>query len=173
MKKLITLLVLSTLITGCQNGEVNAIDSAPFSGTINQSDEKSEAVKKLAQGYQDGNFEIAREYFTPDGKHYFNNIEYTTDEIIDGYNFHSILYDDLKHVNPMITTMYYNNGEVYTNHWSDWSGTSKITGEVQKNTFHCWWQWEGDKIVSTKCYLDPTELFEEIALYQAQTAEEN
>jgi hypothetical protein len=48
--------------------------------------------------------------------------------------------------------MYYNNGEVYTNHWSDWSGTSKITGEVQKNTFHCWWQWEGDKIVSPKCF---------------------
>ena len=88
-----------------------------------QSDEKSEAVRKLAQGYQDGNFEIAREYFTPDGKHYFKNIEYTTDEIIDGYNFHSVLYDNLKHVNPMITTMYYNNGEVYTNHWLDWSGT--------------------------------------------------
>jgi hypothetical protein len=80
MKKLVTLLVLSTLIIGCQNGEVNAIDSAPFSGTINQSDEKSEAVRKLAQGYQDGTFEIAREYFTPDGKHYFNNKEYTTDD---------------------------------------------------------------------------------------------
>jgi hypothetical protein len=49
MKKLVTLLVLSTLITGCQNGEVNAIDSAPFSGTINQSDEKSEAVRKFAK----------------------------------------------------------------------------------------------------------------------------
>ena len=49
-------------------------------------------------------------------------------------------------------------GMVFTNHWSDWSGKSKITGKVQKNTFHCWWQWEGDKIISTKCYLDPTEL---------------
>ena len=67
--------------------------------------------------------------------------------------------------------MYYNSGEIYTNHWSDWFGKSKITGEVQKNTFHCWWQWEGDKIISTKCYLDPTELMEEIALYQKKMSE--
>ena len=66
--------------------------------------------------------------------------------------------------------MYYNNGEVYTNQWSDWSGTSKITGEVFENTFHCFWKWEGDKIVETRCYIDPTDLMNEIALYQNQVS---
>ena len=98
---------------------------------------------------------------------------YTTDEIIEGYNFHTVLYDDLKHVDPMVTTMYYNNGDIYTNQWSDWSGKSRITGDIKKNTFHCWWQWEGDKIIGTKCYIDPTDLMQEIALYQAKMAEEN
>mgnify|MGYP003329439395 CR=1 FL=1 len=63
-------------------------------------DEKTAIVKKLAQAYQDGNFDIAKEYFTADGLHYFNNIEYTAEEIIDGYNFHSILFDDLKPLEP-------------------------------------------------------------------------
>ena len=169
MKQIITLSI-AFLVLSCQGVK---IDPSPMSGTINQGDEKTAIVKKLAQAYQDGNFDIAKEYFIADGLHYFNNIEYTAEEIIDGYNFHSILYDDLKHIEPYITTMYYNNGDVFTNHWSDWSGKSKITGKVQKNTFHCWRQWEGDKIISTKCYLDPTELMEEIALYQAQNTETN
>ena len=66
--------------------------------------------------------------------------------------------------------MYYNNGEIYTNQWSDWSGKSKITGDIMKTTFHCWWQWEGDKIVSTKCYMDPKELMAEAGLYQENMA---
>ena len=168
MNKISVLLVLTLFFISCQN---NTQDTSPWSGRIDENDEKTAVVKKLAQAYQDGNFDIAKEYFTEDGIHFFNNIEYTTDQIIEGYNFHSVLYDDLKHVDPMITTMYYNNGEVYTNHWSGWTGKSKITGEVQNNTFHCWWQWEGNKIVSTKCYLDPTELMEEIALYQSKMAE--
>ena len=128
MKQIITLSI-AFLVLSCQGVK---IDPSPMSGTINQGDEKTAIVKKLAQAYQDGNFDIAKEYFTADGLHYFNNIEYTAEEIIDGYNFHSILFDDLKHIEPYITTMYYNNGDVFTNHWSDWSGKSKITGEVQK-----------------------------------------
>ena len=168
MKKNISAIALLFICTYCQN---ITIDTGSLSGIINENDEKTTIIKKLAQAYQDGNFDLARKYFTEDGVHYFNNIEYSTEEIIEGYNFHSVLYDDLKHIDPYITTMYYNSGEIYTNHWSDWSGKSKITGDVQKNTFHCWWQWEGDKIISTKCYLDPTELMEEIALYQQKMSE--
>jgi len=169
MKQIITLSI-AFLVLSCQGVK---IDSSPMSGTINQGDEKTAIVKKLAQAYQDGNFDIAKEYFTADGLHYFNNIEYTAEEIIDGYNFHSILYDDLKHIEPYITTMYYNNGDVFTNHWSDWSGKSKITGKVQKNTFHCWWQWEGNKIIATQCYFDTSDIEAETALYQEQNSSNN
>ena len=74
----------------------------------------------------------------------------------------------IKYYNP---TVKYNNGEVYTNHWSDWSGKSKITGEVQKNTFHCWWQWDGDKIVATQCYFDTSDIMAETKLYQEQNSQ--
>ena len=168
MKKNLIILLVATLFISCQNVKV---DPAPMSGTINQSDEKTAIIVKLAKAYEAGTFEEAREYFTSDGKHYFNSTVYTTDQIIEGYNFHSVLYDNLEHVDPTVTTMYYNNGEVYTNQWADWSGTSKITGEVSENTFHCFWKWQGDKIVETRCYIDPTDLMKEIALYQAQTTE--
>ena len=163
------MLLASFLFVSCNNS-VN-VDTSEWSGITNQNDEKSKIVEKLAKGYTDGDFGIAKDYFTPDGEHKVNNDVYTVEEIINGYNFHSLLYDEMQHIDPVITTIKYNNGEVYTNHWSDWSGKSKITGELQKNTFHCWWQWEGDRIISTKCYLDPTELMEEIALYQKKMSE--
>ena len=103
-------------------------------------------------------------------KRQVNNDVYTNEEIIAGYNFHSLLYDEIQHIDPVLTTVEYNNGEVYTNHWSDWSGVSKITGEQQKNTFHCWWQWEGEKIIGTQCYFDTSDIEAEAALYQEQNS---
>ena len=168
MKKKVLFLFSIILLFACESGV--KIDPSPMSGTISQGDEKTAIVEKLAAAYRAGTFELAKEYFTTDGKHYFNNIEYTVNETIDGYNFHSVLYDNIEHVNPTVTTMYFNNGEIYTNQWSDWSGKSKITGDIMETTFHCWWQWEGDKIVSTKCYMDPKELMAEAGLYQENMA---
>ena len=71
MKNIILFLTLSLLFTYCQN---TTIDSGPLSGIINENDEKTTIIKKLAQAYQDGNFDLAREYFTEDGVHYFNSI---------------------------------------------------------------------------------------------------
>ena len=156
MKNILLMLLASFLFVSCNNS-VN-VDTSEWSGITNQNDEKSKIVEKLAKGYTDGNFGIAKDYFTPDGEHKVNNDIYTVEEIINGYNFHSLLYDEMQHIDPVITTIKYNNGEVYTNHWSDWSGKSKITGELQKNTFHCWWQWEGDKIVATQCYFDTSDI---------------
>ena len=114
-------------------------------------------------------FDIAKDYFSEDGVHYVNNDEYTNDEIISGYNFHSLLYDEMEHLTPWVTTMYYNDGSIYTNQWAEWTGKSKITGEVQTNNFHCWWKWEGDKIISTACYFDTTDIDKEAALYAEQS----
>ena len=168
MKKLIFLFGLACIVLSC---DTKPLDTALLSGSMNESDQKTKIVRKLAQAYRNGTFEEAKEYFTSDGVHYVNNVKYTTDEIIEGYNFHSVLYDDIKHIDPTVTTMYYNNGDVYTNQWSDWSGKSKITGEVYENSFHCCWKWEGNKIVSTKCYLDLTDIMKEAALYQEKMSQ--
>ena len=48
-------------------------DKSPLSGLINEGDEKSLIIEKLADSYLEGNFGIAKDYFDPDGKHFFNN----------------------------------------------------------------------------------------------------
>ena len=166
MKNILIITFLSAIIFSCGT----AVDTSEWSGVTSQSDERTIIVDKLAKGYVAGNFGIASEYFSDDAVHMVNNDVYTNEEIIAGYNFHSLLYDEIQHIDPVLTTVEYNNGEVYTNHWSDWSGVSKITGEQQKNTFHCWWQWEGEKIIATHCYFDTSDIEAEAALYQEQNS---
>ena len=166
MKNILIITFLSAIIFSCGT----AVDTSEWSGVTSQSDERTMIVDKLAKGYVAGNFGIASEYFSDDAVHMVNNDVYTNEEIIAGYNFHSLLYDEIQHIDPVLTTVEYNNGEVYTNHWSDWSGVSKITGEQQKNTFHCWWQWEGEKIIGTQCYFDTSDIEAETALYQEQNS---
>ena len=166
MKNILIITLLSAIFFSCGT----AVDTSEWSGVTSQSDERTMIVDKLAKGYVAGNFGIASEYFSDDAVHMVNNDVYTNEEIIAGYNFHSLLYDEIQHIDPVITTVEYNNGEVYTNHWSDWSGVSKITGEQQKNTFHCWWQWEGDKIIGTQCYFDTSDIEAEAVLYQEQNS---
>lgn len=167
MKKIIYYLAIGVLLS-CD--ESIKIDTAPLSGTINQSDEKTKIIEKLGKAYTTGTFELANEYFTPDGIHMVNDVIYSTEEIIKGYNFHSLLFDELKHNDPHITTMFYNNGNIFTNQWVHWSGVSKITGQSHELDFYCSWKWENDKIVGTHCYFDTRMIEQEAGLFQQKMA---
>ena len=91
MKKIIILLITITFI-GCDQTSQNA-------GFVLNDDEKSEIITTLADSYLAGNFDLARDYFTPDGTHLFNDLEFDVDGIIDGYNSHSLIFNDIKHNN--------------------------------------------------------------------------
>ena len=91
MKKILILTLI--VISSCQEKSIK--NDAPLSGIIDQENEKTIIVEKLAQGYVNGKFEVAEEYFTEDGIHRVNDAEYSTEEIIAGYNFHSVLFDDI------------------------------------------------------------------------------
>ena len=75
MKKLLFLIVLIAY-SGCDQNQ-NSF------GFVQNNDRKSEIVVKLADSYLAGNFDIARDYFSSDGKHYFNNLEFDVEGIID------------------------------------------------------------------------------------------
>ena len=92
-------------------------------GTINENSEESKIVRKLSKAYVDGNFEIAAEYMADDAVNTVNGIEYTKDEWIAGYKRDQEVFDDIQQNNLNITTMYYNNGRIFTNHWLTWYGT--------------------------------------------------
>ena len=164
MKNLIAYLLTGLIILACQDNSKK--DTSPLSGIINEKDEKSKIIEKLADSYLQGNFDIAKEYFAPDGKHYFNNLEYDVNGIIEGYNFHSVLFTEIKHNNRDIYTSYFNNGKVVTYHDFLWTANSKLSGKSYSYPCHCRWEWENDRISSTICYVDPTGIFYEINLYQ-------
>ena len=164
MKNSIIYFFMTLIILSCQDNSKK--NTSPLSGIINGDDEKSKIVEKLADSYLQGDFGIAKDYFEPDGKHYFNDLEYDVNGIIEGYNFHSVLFNDLKHNNRDIYTSYFNNGKVVTYHDFLWTANSKLSGKSYSYPCHCRWEWKNDKISNTICYVDPTGIFYEVNLYQ-------
>jgi hypothetical protein len=81
----------------------------------------------------------------------------TYDEMVVAFASGHKNFDNILHSNVIATTMFYNNGRVYTNSWYDWSGTSKKTGNEVKLRGYCSWGWEGDKIISVYNAFDPTQ----------------
>tara|TARA_B100001059_G_scaffold223726_2_gene249015 strand:+ start:141 stop:629 length:489 start_codon:yes stop_codon:yes gene_type:complete len=157
MKKLL-LSLISIAFISCQQNQNNL-------GIFKDDDSKTEVVVKLADSYLAGNFDMAREYFTPDSKHLFNNLEFDVDGIIDGYNSHSLIFKDIKHNERKVYTGYYNDGSIQTYHDFNWSAKSIITGKEYNYPCHCRWVWKNDKIISTTCYVDPAAIFEEAAIF--------
>ena len=159
------LLFLSFTFISCNQPITEKKDSY---GVIQNNDNKSLVVEKLADSYLAGNFDIARDYFTSDSKHYFNDLVFDVDGIIKGYNFHSTLFNDIKHNDRKIYTGYFSDGSIQTFHDFNWSARSKISGKEYNYPCHCRWVWENEKIIETICLLDPSGLFEEMSLYQNQ-----
>ena len=157
MKKLL-LSLISIAFISCQQNQNNL-------GIFKDDDSKSEVVVKLADSYLAGNFDMAREYFSTDSKHLFNNLEFDVDGIIDGYNSHSLIFKDIKHNERKVYTGYYNDGSIQTYHDFNWSATSIITGKEYNYPCHCRWVWENNQIISTTCYVDPAAIFEEAAIF--------
>ena len=70
--KNIYFLIMTFIFISCDMGD-------NYKGFVQDNDTKSAIVVELADSYLAGNFDIAREYFTPDGKHFFNNLEFDVD----------------------------------------------------------------------------------------------
>ena len=162
MNKLI-ITMISCLLFSCDQGAV--IDKGDWSGTINANSEESKIIRKLSKSYVDGNFEIAAEYLADDAVNTVNGVVYSKEEWIAGYKRDHEVFDNIQQNDLNITTMYYNNGRIFTNHWLTWSGTSKITGETNTTEYYGYWEWKDGKVIATGGILDPTWYGAEIMRY--------
>ena len=162
MKKLL-IVTLTTLLISCNQGVV--VDNGNWSGTINENSEESKIIRKLSKAYVDGNFEITAEYMADDAVNTVNGVKYGKDEWIAAYKRDQEIFDDIQQNNLTITTMYYNNGRIFTNHWLTWYGKSKITGESKNIQYYGNWEWKDGKIIATGGIIDPTWYGGEIARY--------
>ena len=153
------LLIIALIFVSCDQTQSNA-------GVIQNDDSKSEVVVKLADSYLAGNFDMAREYFSTDSKHYFNDLEFDVDGIIEGYNSHSLIFNDIKHNDRKVYTGYLVMDLFRLFMTLIGQRTSIISGKEYYYPAHCRWVWEGEQIVKTNCYVDPAAIFAEVALYQ-------
>ena len=146
MKKLIFLFGLASTIFSCAQPKNEA------SATVTNQDEKTMAVAKLMKGYVDNNFDGG--IISDDCIVRFNNIELAKADFMGLSQFHHSMFDNIMFPDGWIETISYHgenwkegNGDTWTNQWTDWTATSKISGETHTNRSHFNYKWENEKIV--------------------------
>tara|TARA_B100000886_G_scaffold84613_1_gene55284 strand:- start:91 stop:573 length:483 start_codon:yes stop_codon:yes gene_type:complete len=154
MKKL---LILFTVLLFCACDEPVKIDSADWSGTISASDERNAIMNTFPDAYENNDKEAALSIFAEDAVFYVNDTQSTAVEVVDAFMTGHEYFDDVKNIDRTTTTMFYNNGEIYTNYWYTWNGTNKKTGELLSIRGHAWFKWDGLKVVEAYNAFDPTE----------------
>ena len=154
MKKL---LILFTVLLFCACDEPVKIDSADWSGTISATDERNAIMNTFPDAYENNDKEAALSIFAEDAVFYVNDTQSTAVEVVDAFMTGHEYFDDVKNIDRTTTTMFYNNGEIYTNYWYTWNGTNKKTGELLSIRGHAWFKWDGLKVVEAYNAFDPTE----------------
>ena len=146
MKKILTLTCLCLLLINCAAPETKA------TATVTNQDEKSIAVAKLMKGYVDNNFDGS--ILSEDCIVRFNNIELKKEDFMGLAPLHHSMFDNISFPDGWIETIHYHgenwnegNGETWSNQWTDWTATSKISGETHTNRSHFNYKWENGKIV--------------------------
>ena len=129
---------------------------SPMSGKIVQNDEKSKTVTRFMKAYIDNNLSSVKNIFSESAIIQINDVDVSFDELNTGFSNGHNYFNDIAHSNVTVTTMYYNNGEVFTNSWYDWSGISKATNDTLNIRGYAYYKWEGDKIVKMHNAFDPT-----------------
>ncbi len=100
--------------TAARNAKNNI---SPMSGKIVQNDEKSKTVTRFMKAYIDNNLSSVKNIFSESAIIQINDVDVSFDELNTGFSNGHNYFNDIAHSNVTVTTMYYNNGEVFTNSW--------------------------------------------------------
>ena len=163
MKKIILLLFVSTLLISCDNNKNTVDNSDPMSGVIVGNDEKSKAMLQFTQAYQDNNIATVKSLFTEDVVFNVNDTKMSFDQVNAGFSSGHDFFDNIKHTEFNVSTMYYNDGKIFTNYWYTWTATSKKTNNEITLKGYSWFKWENDKVVEVYNAFDPTAYNAEMA----------
>jgi len=153
MKKLIFL--FTTLIFfACDDPKLT--DKADMSGIISASDQRNVMVNSFVDAYENQDKEKALLIFDENAEFYVNDAKLTPLQVVDAFMTGHEYFDDIKNIDRNTTTMFYNSGDIYTNYWYTWNGTSKKTGETLVLRGYAWFKWDGLKVIEAYNAFDPT-----------------
>ena len=146
MKKIILLISLVTFLVACEQTIKQPTDNNPMSGYILGDDVYTQGVEKFMKAYTDNNFENAQDIFAENAIFSVNDVKMGISDMMTGFALGHQYFDNISHNNVDIATMHYNNGNVFTNVWYDWSGIVKSTGDKLELRGYGWFKWENEKV---------------------------
>ena len=165
MKKIILFVFVTSLLIACETENKKSIteNNDPMSGIMVGNDAKSDAMLQFTKAYQDNNISSTKSIFSEDAVFNVNDTKMTFDQANEGFSSGHTYFDNIKHSEFDVSTMYYNDGEIFTNYWYTWTATSKKTNKELTLRGYCWFKWENDKVVEVYNAFDPTAYNAEIS----------
>ena len=157
MKKILSILFLSVMIYSCTNQQTGT-------AIVKNSDELSLNAKSLLQAYFDNDFSLWEELFSDDCEVYIiTNDAMDKKATIEALKQERALFNSFSVLENYSHTNYFNNGNIWTNHWFIVNATGKFTGETNTVRVHTDLKWENGKVVVFQVYRDPSVTIKEAA----------
>ena len=155
MKKILSIFLLSVMTFSCSN------QNPQGTAVVKDSDELSLNAKSLLKAYIDNDFSLWEELFSDDCEVLINNNALDKKSAIEGFKQERTLFNSLSISEDYSHTNYFNNGNIWTNHWFIVNATGKFTGETNTVRVHTDLKWENGKVVIFQVYRDPSVTMKE------------
>ena len=149
MKKILSILFLSVMAFSCSTQQQST-------AIVKSDDELTLNVKNLLKVYVENDFTLWEELFSDDCEVLFNNIPLDKKSVIAGISQDHTLFKSIEVTDDYAHTNYFNNGQIWTNHWFSLSFVGNFTGETTNTRAHTDLKWENGKVVRFQVYYDPT-----------------
>ena len=158
MKNIITLFlfIFALLLSSCAEKPKHSIDDQPMSGYMLDEDQYTAMVDKFMKAYIDNDMESAKNIFSKDAVYSVNDSDLSISELLTAFSSGHNYFNNISHTDVYTATMYYNDGNIYTNVWYNWNAVAKSSGEVLKIKGYGWFKWENGKAVEAYNAFDPT-----------------
>jgi len=150
--------VMTSCATTIRAGAPNANE---WSGVIDAEDDLSRGGRAVLDAYVANSPAAMGEWIADDAEILFNS------ETIDKAAFLATVSErhgqfEISLVNPVVTTMIYNNGSVFTNLWTTWKGVARSSGAEVEFPVQMYMTWQDGKIATFMHFFDPGPLDEAI-----------
>ena len=155
MKKTLSIFLLSIMTFSCSNQKPQG------TAVVKDSDELSLNAKSLLKAYIDNDFSLWEELFSDDCEVLINNNALNKKSAIEGFKQERTLFNSLSLSEDYSHTNYFNNGNIWTNHWFTVEATGAFTGETNSVRVHTDLKWENGKVVIFQAYFDPSVTMKE------------
>ena len=155
MKYLLLIPSISLLILSCsQVPENQLVKSEHHFGTIEVEDAKSVAMDAFNDAYLANDMTGQEELFAENAVANVNGVETTPAAMMEGFLQGRNFYSDITNSDRATGTFILDSGEVYTNTWFTWTGTSNATGVTVDSPVQASFKWENDKVVEVNFLYD-------------------